>query len=38
MMQAVMFHGMREIRLENVAEPTSRDDSDAIVRISSSTA
>jgi threonine dehydrogenase-like Zn-dependent dehydrogenase len=35
-MQAVVFHGIGDIRLEDVAEPKIKDDTDAIVRITAS--
>jgi threonine dehydrogenase-like Zn-dependent dehydrogenase len=35
-MKAVVFHGVGDVRLENVAEPKIRDANDAIVRITSS--
>ncbi|HSU19144.1 MAG TPA: zinc-dependent alcohol dehydrogenase [Acidobacteriaceae bacterium] len=35
-MKAVVFHGVGDIRLENVAEPKIKKDTDAIVRITSS--
>ena len=35
-MKAVVFHGIGDIRLESVAEPKIRDDTDAIVRITAS--
>jgi threonine dehydrogenase-like Zn-dependent dehydrogenase len=35
-MKAVVFHGIGDIRLENVAEPKIRERTDAIVRITSS--
>lgn len=35
-MQAVVFYGVGDIRLEKVPDPTIRDDNDAIVRITSS--
>jgi threonine dehydrogenase-like Zn-dependent dehydrogenase len=35
-MQAVVFHGVGDIRLESVAEPTIQDPTDAIVRITRS--
>ena len=35
-MKAVVFHGIGDIRIEDVAEPKLRDDTDAIVRITAS--
>ena len=35
-MQAVVFHGIGDIRLDNVPDPKIKDDTDAIVRITSS--
>lgn len=35
-MKAVVFHGIGDIRLDDVAEPKLKDDSDAIVRITAS--
>src|SRR5438270_4174961 len=35
-MQAVIFHGVGDIRLEDVAEPKIKDATDAIVRITAS--
>ena len=35
-MQAVVFHGIGDIRLEDVSEPTIEEETDAIVRITSS--
>lgn len=35
-MKAVVFHGVGDIRLDDVAEPKIRDDNDAIVRLTAS--
>jgi threonine dehydrogenase-like Zn-dependent dehydrogenase len=35
-MKAVVFHGIGDIRLEDVAEPRMQDPTDAIVKISAS--
>jgi threonine dehydrogenase-like Zn-dependent dehydrogenase len=35
-MKAVVFHGIGDVRLENVPQPKLKDDNDAIVRITSS--
>src|SRR6185312_8972802 len=35
-MRAVVFHGIGDIRLDNVAEPKLKDDTDAIVRLTAS--
>ncbi len=35
-MKAVVFHGIGDIRLDNVAEPKLKDDNDAIVRLTAS--
>lgn len=35
-MKAVCYHGVADIRLDNVAEPKIKDDTDAIVRLTSS--
>lgn len=35
-MRAVVFHGVGDIRLDNVAEPTIQEDTDAIVRLTAS--
>src|SRR5215468_5182572 len=35
-MKAVVFHGIGDIRLDDVKEPTIKDDTDAIVRLTAS--
>jgi len=35
-MRAVVFHGVGDIRLENVSEPTIQEPGDAIVRLTAS--